>query len=212
MSDKTDKGSTAELHKAYHAESPEETAGIYDDWSADYEAHMKNVGYAHPAMVTAMLTRHLGAGDHAILDAGAGTGILGGILAALGYTNLTGLDASERMLARAAETGHYRELRHLFLGQPLDFADGCFDAVVSSGVFTPGHAPLTGFDELVRATRAGGLLVFSVARAYLEGPFDEKRRELEDAGLWRLVEASDRYNSTPLEDELIARVFAFQAC
>ena len=61
-------------------------------------------------------------------------------------------------------------------------------------------------------TRPGGLLVFSIARTYLDGLFQDKRRELETAGLWRPVDATAPYNSTPLEDELTARVFAFQAC
>ena len=163
----SDKDSTKELHKAYHAESMEETAGIYDGWSAAYDAHMKNVGYSHPAVVAAMLSRHLAPGDQAILDAGSGTGIMGEILTALGYTNLTGLDASEGMLAGAAEKGKYRELKHLYLGRALDFADNRFAAVVSAGVFTQGHAPLSGLDELIRhpARRPAGLY----RRAHLPG-------------------------------------------
>lgn len=208
----SNKDSTKELHKAYHAESMEETAGIYDGWSAAYDTHMKNVGYSHPAVVAAMLSRHLAPGDQAILDAGSGTGIMGEILTALGYTNLTGLDASEGMLAGAAEKGKYRELKHLYLGRALDFADNRFAAVVSAGVFTQGHAPLSGLDELIRVTQPGGPLVFTVARTYLEGPFQEKRRDLEGQGLWQFVEASERYNSAPLEDTLISQAFAFRAC
>jgi predicted TPR repeat methyltransferase len=207
-----EKDSTKELHKAYHAESVEETAGIYDDWSAAYDAHMKNVGYTHPAVVAALLSRHVKPGDQAILDAGSGTGIMGEILTAMGYTNLTGLDASQGMLAGAAEKGKYRELKHLYLGHALDFADDRFAAVVSAGVFTQGHAPLSGFDELIRVTRPGGLLIFSIARTYLEGPFQERRRDLEEQGLWRFVDASERYNSAPLEDTLISQTFAFRAC
>ncbi len=205
----SEKDSTKELHKAYHAESMEETAGIYDGWSAAYDAHMKNVGYSHPAVVAAMLSRHLAPGDQAILDAGSGTGIMGEILTALGYTNLTGLDASEGMLAGAAEKGKYRELKHLYLGRALDFADNRFAAVVSAGVFTQGHAPLSSLGELVRVTRAGGHLVFSVGPAYLDGPFQKTREELEGKGLWRLVDASERYNSTPLEETLPAQAFVF---
>lgn len=206
------KDGTRQLRKAYLAKDAAETSGVYDDWAAAYETDMKDVGYAHPALVAAMLSRHLEPGGGEILDAGAGTGIMGEILAALGYANLVGLDASDGMLARAAAKGKYRELKHLYLGRPLDFADDRFAAVVSAGVFTQGHAPLSGFDELIRVTRPGGLLVFSIARTYLDGLFQDKRRELETAGLWRPVDATAPYNSTPLEDELTARVFAFQAC
>ena len=77
-------------------------------------------------------------------------------------------------------------------------------------MFTEGHAPLSALDELVRVTRPGGYLVFSVARVYLEGDFDEKSAALEKAGRWRLRDASRHYNSTPLDDEIPARVYAYQ--
>ncbi len=51
--------STDKLHRAYHAKSSQETADVYDDWADEYEQHMKNVGYTHPAMVAAMVTRHV---------------------------------------------------------------------------------------------------------------------------------------------------------
>lgn len=201
---------TKSLHRAYVSKSPKETGGVYDDWAAEYEAHMKNVGYAHPALVASILSRHLPPTKDEILDAGAGTGIMGEILTALGFPNLAGLDASEGMLARAAEKNVYGSLVHAYLGETLPFDDDRFAAAVSAGVFTQGHAPLSGLDELVRIVRPGGLIVFSIARTYLDGPFADKRREMEDAGLWRYVDNSERYNSTPLDDSLISQVYAFR--
>jgi predicted TPR repeat methyltransferase len=210
MVDNGQPDSTQQLKKAYTARSPEEIRECYDEWAADYEAHMSKVGYAHPAMVAAMLTRHLPPGEDPILDAGAGTGIMAELLVAMRYSHIVGIDASAKMLALAAAKNMYRELHQMVLGRPLDFADDRFAAVVSAGVFTEGHAPLAGLDELVRVTRTGGYVVFSIARAYLEGSFDEKRRSLEAAGRWRFVDASRCYNSTPLEDDIPARVYAFQ--
>ena len=203
-------GSTDKLHKAYHAKNAQQTADVYDDWAEEYEKHMKNVGYTHPAMVAAMAVRHAAPGEELVLDAGVGTGIMGEILTALGYLNIVGLDASEGMLKVAGAKKKYIELKHLFLGQELGFDDDVFALVVSSGVFTQGHAPLDGLDELIRVTSPGGHIVFSVARTYLDGPFADKRRQLERAQRWRFVDASARYNSTPLEDTLIAQVFVFQ--
>jgi ubiquinone/menaquinone biosynthesis C-methylase UbiE len=157
-----------------------------------------------------MVARHVAPTQEQVLDAGAGTGVLGEILTALGYPNIVGLDASEGMLKIADLKNNYRELTHQFLGQALTFDDDAFALVVSSGVFTQGHAPLEGLDELVRVTRCGGHLVFSIARTYLDGPFEQKRRQLEQANLWRLVGHSERYNSAPLEDTLISQVFVFQ--
>jgi predicted TPR repeat methyltransferase len=202
--------STDKLHRAYHAKDPGETAQVYDDWAAEYEQHMKNVGYTHPAMVGSMAARHVAPTDEPVLDAGAGTGVLGEILTALGYSNLSGLDASEGMLKIAGLKKNYRDLSLQFLGQPLSYDDSHFALVTSSGVFTQGHAPLEGLDELIRVTRPGGHLVFSVARTYLDGPFEQKRQQLEQAGHWQFVAASERYNSAPLEDNLISQVYVFQ--
>jgi hypothetical protein len=82
----------------------------------------------------------------------------------------------------AGKKEKYRDLRQMTLGEPLDFDDDQFAAVSSAGVFTQGHAPLSGFDELIRITRSGG----------------------------HIVDASERYNSTPLEGELMAKVYAYQ--
>lgn len=204
------RSSTDKLHRAYHAKNSQETAEVYNDWASEYEQHMKNVGYTHPAMVASMVSRHVAPTEDRVLDAGAGTGVLGEILTALGYPNIVGLDASEGMLKISELKNNYQELTHQFLGQRLTFDDDSFALVVSSGVFTQGHAPLHGLDELIRVTRPCGHLVFSVARTYLDGPFGKKRQQLEDENLWQFVDATERYNSAPLEDTLISQVFAFR--
>jgi predicted TPR repeat methyltransferase len=211
MTRSSDPENTRQLHKAYAAKSRQEVSGCYDSWAEDYETHMKNVGYLHPAMVAALLTRHVPAGSGPILDAGAGTGIMAEILVALGYPEVVGFDGSKRMLEAAAGKKAYVELRQMYLGAALDYPDDRFAAVVSAGVFTQGHAPLSGLDELVRITRAGGHIIFSAGPAYLDGPLQQKREELESKGLWRFVDASERYNSTPLEETLPAQVFVFTA-
>jgi predicted TPR repeat methyltransferase len=201
---------TRELQKVYTSESAEQTSAIYNDWSAEYEEHMKGIGYTHPAMVASMLTRHQPPGDALMLDAGTGTGIMGEILTAMGYPNISGFDASEGMLARAATKNIYQDLRPGLLGERLDYEDDHFAAAVASGVFTEGHAPLDGLDELVRITRPGGHIAFSVSRIYLGEMFEAKAKALEDAGKWRRVDASERYDSAPLgDDTLTAQVHAF---
>lgn len=211
MSKTPPSSSTPQLHRAYQSKNVDELAEYYDEWATGYEGNMQNVGYIHPAMVASMIGRHVAIGDGPILDAGAGTGILGDILAALGQTDIVGIDASQKMLDIAATRGRYNRLERMFLGETLKFDDDHFTAVVSSGVFTDGHAPIDGFDELVRVTRPGGRLAFSVARGYLEGPFEEKSVAIESKGLWKRLDHTDVYNSTPLGDELLARVFVYEA-
>lgn len=203
---------TRELQKVYASDSPEQASEIYDGWSEEYEEHMRGVGYAHPAMVAAMLARHQPPGGDPVLDAGTGTGIMGEILTALGYTSVAGFDASEGMLAHAAAKDIYRDLRPGLLGERLDYDDDAFAAAVASGVFTQGHAPLDGLDELARVTRPGGHIVFSISRTYLGDAFETKARALEDAGAWRRVDASARYDSAPLSDDVLtSQVFVFAA-
>tara|TARA_R110000787_G_scaffold142203_1_gene255808 strand:+ start:38962 stop:39609 length:648 start_codon:yes stop_codon:yes gene_type:complete len=200
-----------ELHKVYVSESAEESAAIYDGWSESYEEHMTGAGYTHPAMVAAMLSRHQPAGTEPILDAGAGTGIMGEILTASGYPIVCGFDASPGMLAKAGEKNKYQDLRLGRLGERLDYDDNQFAATTASGVFTQGHAPLDGLEELIRVTRPGGHIVFSISRTYLGDMFETKAKTLEEAGKWRYVEASGNYDSAPLsDDELAAKVYAFQ--
>lgn len=199
-----------QLHDVYASKSADESAGIYDGWADDYEDHMGGVGYCHPAMVAAMLTRHQKPGSAPILDAGAGTGIMAGILGAIGYPVIYGFDASKGMLARASAKGGYENLKPGLLGEPLDYETNQFTACVASGVFTQGHAPLDGLDELVRVTRPDGHIVFSIARSYLGEVFETKARALEEDGRWHRVDATERYDSTPLsKDALMAQVFAF---
>jgi len=203
-------GKTLELRKVYASDTPEQTSDIYDGWAEEYEKHMSGVGYTHPAMVASMLARHQPPGSDPVLDAGTGTGIMGQILIALGYPNMVGFDASQGMLAHAATKDIYQDLRHGLLGERLDYNDNFFASTVASGVFTQGHAPLEGLDELVRVTRPGGHIVFSISRTYLGEVFETKAQALEEAGKWRRVDATERYDSAPLSsDILMAQVFAF---
>lgn len=200
---------TDPLRSAFEGDDTKNTARIYDGWAGEYENAMASSGYTHPAMVAGLLSRHQTPGEDDVLDAGCGTGIMSEILKGLGYGSIHGLDASEEMLARAREKGHYQSLTHQFLGEKLDYADDRFMAVVATGVFTQGHAPVEGFEELVRVTRPGGLIVFSISRVKLDQDFPPLRERLESEGLWEFVDSSAKYNSTPLTDTMIAQVYAF---
>lgn len=166
-------GATHEGHlgSVYDAKSADEVAALYDGWAGTYEAEMARAGYRHPTICLALLARHLPKGAGPILDAGAGTGILGEWLAIAGYPETEALDLSEGMLAIAARKGVYRQLHRLALGQPLPFADGAFAGIVSAGVFTTGHVGPEGLDELVRICAPGGVLVLTVKTTLWAGGF-----------------------------------------
>ncbi|NJO35740.1 MAG: hypothetical protein HC869_24340 [Rhodospirillales bacterium] len=89
------------LAQVYEARGNDELARLYDGWAETYDSDMQGIGYLHPAVIAGLLGRHVPNSNAAILDAGVGTGMLGGILALVGYRNLLGIDMSDGMLARA---------------------------------------------------------------------------------------------------------------
>ena len=210
MTNASNDNKTQELHKVYASQSTQTTSKIYDDWSAEYEQHMQGVGYTHPGIVASMLSRHLPAGDSPVLDAGMGTGILGEILSALGYTNLQGFDASKGMIKYAKTKGIYQTLQSGVLGEKLDYESNYFAASVASGVFTQGHAPLQGLNELIRVTRPNGCIIFTISRTFLGETFAAFETKLVNQDKWRRIDVSNKYDSAPLaKEKLLSQAFAF---
>jgi predicted TPR repeat methyltransferase len=209
----SDTGRSEYLQSAFGANSSQEAAEVYDSWAEDYEQRVLSWGYATPAVASWFFGRYVQPSDGAaVLDAGAGTGMMGDVLSPLGYHDLTAIDISERMLDFARNKGLYKELRQMELGSELDLPTDSFSAVVSTGVFTAGHAQPESFDELIRATRSGGYMIFSVRTdVYEEGGFKDKQEALEREGRWQLVEVSEPFSPLRYEDpELKAQVFAYQ--
>jgi ubiquinone/menaquinone biosynthesis C-methylase UbiE len=187
------------LDAVYGAGSSEEVARSYDGWAESYEAEMARVGYRHPAIALALLCRHLPAGSAPILDAGAGTGLVGAWLRIVGYGSAEALDISPGMLAVAARKGVYDRLHCAALGQPLPFPDARFAGVVCAGVFTTGHVGPEGLDELVRVTRPGGVLVLTVKDRIWEDGFAARVDALAGGGAIRRLEETPSYVSMPGE-------------
>lgn len=158
----SDEQHAGELGAVYRAKSPDEIAALYDGWASTYEADMAKAGYRHPAICTALLARHLTRGSAPLLDAGAGTGLLGEWLGILDYPVIEALDLSEGMLAIAEAKQVYSRLHRLALGGPLPFADASFAGIISAGVFTSGHVGAEGLPELLRICRPGGIVVLTI--------------------------------------------------
>ena len=200
------------LQSAYSASDSQEAAELYDSWAEDYERSVLSWGYATPAVATWFLGRYVNPKDGMLLDAGAGTGMMGEILAPLGYRDLTGIDVSPNMLEFARKKGVYKDLREMELGGQLDLPSDAFAAVIATGVFAAGHAPPESFEELIRVTKLGGHLIFSVRTdVYLDGGFKEKQEALEREERWQLVEMTEPYAHLRFEDpDLKVRVFAYR--
>jgi predicted TPR repeat methyltransferase len=187
------------LGAAYEAKGTEQVAALYDRWAETYDDEMAKAGYRHPSICLALLARYLPRGASPVLDAGAGTGLIGDWLAIVGYPHVEALDVSPGMLAVAKRKGSYKALHNLALGSPLPFSDGHFAAVVSAGVFTTGHVGKEGLDELVRITRSGGILVLTVKTSLWDDEFAAMIVTLSNAGLVRVAERTAPYVSMPDE-------------
>jgi MFS family permease len=199
------------LDRLYGARDLNELRAEYERIASAYDAELVDgMGYRSPAAVTDVARRLLSV-DARILDAGAGTGLLGVALAGAGFTRLDGLDMSPGMLAIAARKSVYVDLREGRLGDALDYDTGEFDGVVSAGVLTVGHAPAKCLDELVRVTRPGGHVIFTLRSDQTPPGYDDKMAELENEHRWQLVERGDEFQALPVaEPDVLVRVWVFR--
>ena len=180
---------TDHLERVYGSTDQKTLSQAYDQWAETYDQDVQNFGYRIPGPLMGLFCRYVKPGESPILDAGAGTGINGEALATLGYRPVTALDLSAGMLAKAEAKGVYGSYIQAALGGSLEFPDNHFSAIVSGGTFTEGHAPASSFDELIRITKPGGKIVFTVlVKVYENHGFKEKQAQLEaraGGGFWR---------------------------
>jgi predicted TPR repeat methyltransferase len=203
------------LQKVFAARNNQELTEGYDAWAERYDQDVLRFGYKIPAIVTGLTGRYLRSAEGTILDAGAGTGILGETLKLLGYENLVGIDLSQGMLGKALRKGVYRTLHQMVLGEHLDFPNDTFDGTISVGVFTAGHAPLESFEELIRVTKPGGYIIFSIRiDVYLNEGFKDKQNALERQKRWQLAEVSETFRSLPFlrEPQVESQIFVYEVC
>ena len=79
-------------------------------------------------------------------------------------------------------------------------------------MFTQGHAPASSFDELVRITKPGGIIAFSLrVDTYETDGFKERQSALESSGKWKLAEVTEEFQPLPKgEPEVFHQVWVYQ--
>ena len=197
----------------YAARNNLELEERYNQWAKRYDNDLdEDFGWLGPALALEACKKYLPT-DARILDAGAGTGLVGMMLAEAGFRRLTAIDMSPGMLEEARSKAVYQDLHRMVLGEKLDFPDDSFDAVVSIGVLTLGHAPARSLDELVRVTRPGGFVIFTLRPdLYESAGFRQVREELEAAGCWELVKMGKPVQAMPKgEPEVLHQLWVFRA-
>ena len=98
-----------------------------------------------------------------ILDLGCGTGIIGSLLAKHGYTNIQGLDLSEKMMEKAEEKKVYNKfICAVVTAKRLDIPTGDYDALIGAGAITSGYIKPDAMDEVLRLVKPGKMLLVTV--------------------------------------------------
>lgn len=158
------------LEGAYALKTPEDTKRMYAAWADTYDSNFGAAqGYLTPREVVRVFVGAGGCGP--VLDVGAGTGLVGEGLAAVGVGPIDALDLSEDMLRVAKGKGAYRDLIAADVTQPLGLTG--YRGIVSAGTFTVGHVGPEGIQPLLEIAEQGCLFVISVnAQHYQSAGFE----------------------------------------
>lgn len=144
-------------------EDTQELQSKYDAWAKLYETDIGKSWQIMPRNAAGILKELLPREDLAILDAGAGSGMVGSALAEQGYNNITAIDLSTEMLEIARTKQVYQALLQVNLENPITaFEQDAFEAILAIGVFTYGHASPTGLYHLLPLLRQGGIFILTV--------------------------------------------------
>ena len=196
----------------YASPDLKELSDRYDKWAGEYDKDMVEVfGSVGPKKTVDIFLKYVST-DAKILDVGAGTGLVGEILNAQGYKDISALDISWQMLEEARKKEVYSDLYQGILGQPLDLPSDTYQAIMAKGVFAPNHAPSSAFDELIRITKNGGIIVFTLRADYYESSdFPDKQKSLETAKQWKLIEKTEPFAMWPkATEQLVYNVWVYE--
>lgn len=175
------------------SQSTEELKNKYDSWANTYDADVGEDWSFMPVAIARTVSKLLNNKNAAILDAGAGTGLVGQALAKHGYNNLTAVDLSAKMLDIAQERQVYKALHECNLEDLSMFSNPAnFDAVIAAGVFAYAHAGVEVLNNLFSLLKEEGIFLFTIREDYR----NEMQKSL-DKLPWILVSEED----FPIYDE-----------
>ena len=145
------------LQNAYDLKSPDDNVELYSAWAETYDNDfIEDMQYKLHFFVAEEFV--LNGGNGLILDVGAGTGALAQALLQRAKFSIEATDISKEMLKVADSKRIYQRSFLSDLTKKIPVDNSSYDGVVSSGTFTHGHVGPSAMDELVRVTKAGGLV------------------------------------------------------
>ena len=174
----------------YKLKAGKEVEDYYDEWTVEnkYDKDMVDWKYSGPQETIDLLKKHIPNKNIKILDAGCGTGLVGIELKKNGFQNFDGADFSQKMLD-LVPMNIYRNLFKIDLNKKIDIKDNTYEGITCVGTFTFGHVNPPALDEMVRISKNGSLICFTInIGIYEEYGFDKKIKELEDKNSWKIIE------------------------
>ena len=194
---KKTKNMIATIYDTLHAADLDELEGIYKNWASNYESDVINLaGYVGHLITSDLLLNYLRNTESTVLDAGCGTGLVGEILYKNNFRNIDGVDFSQEMLNIAHQKNIYQSLKLVDLTKKLVYENNSFDAVICAGTFTCGHLGPEALREMVRITKQGGYICFTVRKQEWEAsPYLQIMNDLEKNEYWRKLKfLTKKYN------------------
>lgn len=187
---------TARVDWVIRAPDNAEMRRRYDTWAAQYDADIGTIEhYVGPFETVRVVREHFDA-SALLMDAGAGTGLVGEALKREGFGRLVAVDYAPKMLAIARYKNVYSQINECDLGQPTGFEADMFDGVVSCG--TTSQMPSASLREFVRVVRPGGKIVFAVLPdAWESCGWAAIQAELEAAGRLSVIERNPPFQLMP---------------
>ena len=166
-------------------ENEDEIKSIYQKWADTYDTdNDDSLGTVSQPNCVALLSQYQKDKSGLILDVGCGTGQVGKYLTSAGFHHFDGTDISPDMLEKAKNRG-YRDLFVSNLNDILPVTDQSYDVCLCVGVFTHGHVTADGLDELIRITKQGGFLCFTVNEGVYDAyGFEAKMADFTKAKKW----------------------------
>ncbi len=194
----------------YEADTDSQLLNAYQKWAALYDKDTcDTMGYVGPQVAAKQLDYHLDSKACRVLDAGCGTGLVGKVLSGLGYQNLDAMDFSQDMLEEAEKKSVYDRLFNEDMNKPLSFDDNTYDATICVGTFTYAHVGPEAFSELLRVTRPGGYITFTIRDgAYEAYGYRDKMLDMEALDQWELQEL--RQENYLVHEGVTAKFFTYQ--
>ena len=177
------------------------TQPLYDEWSQSYEQDLVgNLGYTGHLIAANALAEFAPDKAASIIDIGCGTGLVGQELKARGYSHIDGIDFSEEMLKVARPKAIYEKLVSGDLMKKTAIETNTYQAAVCAGSFAPGHLGPECYPEIIRLVRPSSpIVIFMNGAHFVEDDYQSHIDQLEQAGVWKIIEIKACNYMTALE-------------